>query len=613
MSPPAQQTLALPDIGLVPIIGTPSAAHGASEAGGAQLDEAFDAALADSIVTLHRRSRGDPASAEALRDAVRQVATAVREGHVCAELNDECLARLPRHSAALSDGGTATPLVLRGPRLYLRRYWHYERLAAARLRALNQAAPLTTPERARQELDTQFPPLPDGAVDWQKLAAATALLRRLCVLSGGPGTGKTTTVVRLLAAVLAVQPNTRIALAAPTGKAAARMQQALLQQIDRLQVSDTVRAALPRTAQTVHRLLGTIPGSTRFRHHAERPLPWDLLVIDEGSMLDLALAAKLLDALPAHGRLVLLGDKDQLASVEAGAVFGEITRNRVFSEAARTELAAASGLPEAALPLSEADGGALPDAVVWLNHSYRFAQGGGIGRVAAAVNQGDATAVLDSLRRGALEWQATLPDPETLATQLLARYSAYIEALERPSPTGDDAAALLEAFERFRVLSATRSGPWGTERLNRAIEASFRRLRGLPVSGDWYPGRPVMITGNDYALRLYNGDIGIACRPDGGTLMVAFQGADGSLRSVAPGRLAQVETAFALTIHKSQGSEFDAVDLILDAPAGRSFTRELIYTGITRARHRACIWASEDCLRQSITQRVTRRSSLLET
>jgi exodeoxyribonuclease V alpha subunit len=285
MTPRPPRALGLPDIGIGPLTDTARAAREAAEPRIAQLDRTFDAALADALVTLHLRNGGDSAAAEALRDAVHQVAEAIHEGHVCAELDEQLCARLPRSGAALGDGNGPTPLVLQGRRLYLRRYWHYERLAAARLRALNQAAPLATPERARQELEALFPPLPDGAVDWQKLAAATALLRRLCVLSGGPGTGKTTTVVRLLAAVLAVQPNTRIALAAPTGKAAARMQQALLQQIDRLQVSDQVRAALPRTAQTVHRLLGAIPGSTRFRHHAQRPLPWDLVVVDEGSKI----------------------------------------------------------------------------------------------------------------------------------------------------------------------------------------------------------------------------------------------------------------------------------------------------------------------------------------
>ncbi len=563
---------------------------------------------------------------------------ATAEGHVCLDLTALAGRPLPdavpgappappldRWRGALAASpvvgapGAATPLVLdAADRVYLQRYWLYERDVAAALRALAAGAAEGVDEvRLARDLQRLFPPGPDPAVDWQKAAAAVAVVRRLAVISGGPGTGKTTTVIGVLAA-LAAQPGgerLRIALAAPTGKAANRLQEAVRAGRARPDMPALLRERIPTEAATVHRLLGPRPGSVRFRHDRARPLPLDVLVVDEASMIDLALMAKLLDALPAAARLILLGDRDQLASVEAGAVLGDLCAGAGgFSASQRERLARLTGVAAGALP----DGGpgtALADCIVLLTRSYRFHAGSAIARLAGAVNAGRADAALEVLRgadRSGIAWVEPVSGHDGAAIHAsVAGYRPYLESVR----TGAAPAQVFAAFNRFRVLCAHRRGPAGVARLNRVILEALERS-GLVTTpqGDWFAGRPVIITENSYELRLFNGDIGIAL-PDpaaGGRLRVCFEAPAGDLRRYAPARLPAHEPAFALTVHKAQGSEFEQVLLLLPEAPSPVLTRELLYTALTRARRRVEIHAREAALRAAIAQRVQRTSALRE-
>ena len=539
------------------------------------------------------------------------------------------------------------PLVLGGsaeaPLLYLRRYWAYETRVVQAL-AERTATPQPVDEaRVRQWLDRLFAPAAGAAqsargVDWQKLACAVALRSRLSVVTGGPGTGKTYTAARLLALLVAVDPHPerlRVALAAPTGKAAARLKQSIDAALADLQerVGDALDlhafAQRMGAARTLHALLGARPDTRQFRHHAANPLDVDVLIVDEASMVHLEMMAALLDALPASARVVLLGDKDQLASVEAGAVLGDLCRDaeagRYNPETARYALAAAGEtLPPEFLDAGAAAPG-LAQHTVMLRESRRF--GGPIGQLALAVNRGDAAGarrVLADDRSGALQALEGCSAEAVVRLALHGRpgasacYRDYLQAMaHRPADPGalahtDWVRSVLTAFERFRLLCAVREGEWGAAGLNRAVEAALRAAGLLGARGEWYAGRPVMVTRNDAALGVFNGDIGIALpsATAGGGLRVYF--ADGPLvRSVGVARLAQVETAFAMTVHKSQGSEFEHTVLVLPPRAGAVLGRELVYTGITRARQAFTLAAAQPgLLAQAVAQRTQRSSGL---
>ncbi len=545
--------------------------------------------------------------------------------------------------------GQGQPLVLDGDRLYLRRYWGYEQRLAAQVLARGRPAEGAEPAdaaRARLWLDRLFPPTPADAaapqaaadppsVDWQKAACAIALRGRLTVITGGPGTGKTYTAARLLALLLALADDPgrlRIALAAPTGKAAARLRQAIESALAGLQqrLGDVLPWALladqVRAARTLHGLLGARPDIRRLRHGPQRPLELDLLIVDEASMVHLEMMAALLDALPPQARLVLLGDKDQLASVEAGAVLGDLCQDAQagrYRPATLAYLADATGqqLPDS---LADAAGPALAQQTVMLRRSQRF--GGAIGRLAAAVNAGDsgaAQAALHAQPGAALAWLASATPAAVTALALDGRSGAeggYRRCLDllarRPAASGNAdsrpawVAALLHAFEQFRVLCALREGDWGVAGLNRAIEAGLARAGLLRPQGEWYEGRPVIVTRNDADLGVFNGDIGLALRAGGDSSGLRVWFADGAaLRSVSVSRLPAVETAFAMTVHKAQGSEFDHTVLVLPPEGARGASRELIYTGITRARSAlTLVSASPALLAQGLARR-TRRSS----
>lgn len=552
--------------------------------------------------------------------------------------------------------GGDTPLVMADARLYLRRYWQYEQDVRAgiekRLARGAQLEAALPPARARAALDVLFPPRSrnnDGdndkhaetshRADWQKLACALAARSAFSIITGGPGTGKTTTVVKLLALLQTLALGEaharplRIRLAAPTGKAAARLNESIAGAVERLPFaalpnvgsSDALRAAIPKVVSTLHRVLGTRPGSRRFRHDAASPLPVDVLVIDEASMVDLEMMAAVLDALPPGARLILLGDKDQLASVEAGAVLGELcdrAREGHYTEATRAWLEAATGERIDAAML-DAHGQPLDQAVAMLRESHRFAADSGIGALAELVNAGDAVGVAKIWTRGYADLArlaCSTADDAPLRALVVdgiagdgaidARrrgYRHYLETMRdtRPAPGASPealaqwAARVLKAHGEFQLLCALRRGPWGVEGLNRRIARLLQAENLIDPRGDWYAGRPVLVTHNDYELGLMNGDIGIALAlpveaGEPPVLRVAFPAADASVKSaeggasgvkwVSPSRLQGVETVFALTVHKSQGSEFAHAALALPDAWSPILTRELVYTGITRAR-----------------------------
>jgi exodeoxyribonuclease V alpha subunit len=524
-----------------------------------------------------------------------------------------------RRSAVVGYPDQYRPLILdEHGRLYLYRYWDYERRLASDLLLRARAEPGGVDETLLASgLERLFVPPHDDPTDWQRIAAAVAVLKRLSVISGGPGTGKTTTVTRILALLLEQAGSRRlhIALAAPTGKAAARMQAAVADARRRLDVPAALREAIPEQASTLHRLLGVRPGSIHFRHDRDHPLPCDVLVIDEASMVDLSLMTKLLEALPHDARLILIGDRDQLASVEAGAVLGDICAGkRGFTPAFTERLRRVAG--GAQMPAAR-EGSPLGDAVVLLDKSYRFTPDSGIGRLARLINRGEGDAALEVMAGAAwpdVTWRACASPGalrEQIAASVIAGYHGFLEQIL----TGADLPEVFEAFDRFRLLCARRNGTHGVEGLNWLSEEILHEQHLIEARRNgWYSGRPVMVTRNDYTLRLFNGDVGIAM-PDpaaGGRLRVFFQTPEGGVRSLHPARMPDHQTAYAMTVHKSQGSEFDRVALVLPPAVDRVVTRELLYTGITRARQAVEIWATEAALLTGAAARLTRTSGLRE-
>lgn len=541
--------------------------------------------------------------------------------------------RLLQGSALVSQSPAThkAPLVLQHGRLYLYRMWQHEAAVAGAIsrRLAHRHALDAGFTSALQQL---FPAVAAGN-DWQKIACAMAASGGFTLITGGPGTGKTTTVVRLLAllqqqALEQGRPPLHIRLAAPTGKAAARLGESIGAQIAALPVSDQVRACIPEQVSTLHRLLGSLPDTRRFRHHAGNPLLLDVLVVDEASMIDLEMMDNLLQALPPAARLILLGDKDQLASVEAGSVMGELCLHAAAGRYAPSTLQQLEQLCGAAIDVQGLEPGdaqrdALEQRTLMLRHSRRFAGDSGIGRLAAAVNAMDVAAALDLLRQQLPDLHWPRASRATLQELVREGFAPFMKTLQgRPDSDGLDetlqrwAAQLLQDFDRFRLLCALRQGDWGVEGLNRLAEQSLSGILAMQEDSPWYAGRPVMVTRNDYGLGLMNGDIGIAVPvPDGQAtvLRVVFPRNDGSggVRFVLPSRLTAVETVFAMTVHKSQGSEFDHCALVLPDALNPVLTKELLYTGITRARQRLTLLAPlESVLRDAIGQQVMRHSGL---
>jgi len=518
----------------------------------------------------------------------------------------------------ISDGSIEAPLVISDRRLYLYRYWHYETFVSDKINHL--AEPVVLDQQAIRAGLQQLFSDSTGAdeTDWQQVAVAIALSRRFSVISGGPGTGKTTTVTKLLG-LFVEQARQRgqsplIRLAAPTGKAAARLSESIGAARNTLPLSQDTINLIPGEASTLHRLLGPIPNSKQFRHHRDNPLHLDLLVVDEASMIDLPMMARLLDALPAQASVIFIGDKDQLASVEAGSVLGDICgwERGGQSGALQYGIAQSQYLAEVcAIDNAEVAGGqsAIADCLALLRKSYRFRGDSGIGRLAGLINGGDQQGVAALFHQAYPDIHFNQLNTESydgLIHQAVTGYAAYLSLIK----SGGSPEQVLRSFNQIQLLAMVRQGPYGIEGLNKAIEQQLQMQRLIPSATLWYPGRPIMISRNDYQVGLYNGDIGIAITDDEGVLRVWFEQADGTCRGILPSRLPEHETVYAMTVHKSQGSEFEDVLLLLPPELSPLLTRELLYTGVTRAKQAFSLYSTQGALQHAISQRTERASGL---
>ncbi|MGV8122420.1 MAG: exodeoxyribonuclease V subunit alpha [Candidatus Xenobiia bacterium LiM19] len=573
--------------------------------------------------------------------------------------------------------------------LYIYRYWAYENMILERIRDLQESdskliggCDTALVKKAIASLfSDDKEPCDEGK--WRGAAAATAALRRFTVITGGPGTGKTTTVARVLALLLMINPDLTIAVAAPTGKAAARIGEAVAKEKERMVcgrvlegISPDFNGAellrrIPSGAATIHRLLGSLRESPYFRHNSENPLPYDVVVIDEASMVDLPLMAKTMDALGKESRLILLGDKSQLASVEIGVVFGDIcSEGNVdsFSSQSVSAIRELSGLEVA----SSEKKGWIEGCIVELKENFRFDKDSGIARLSTAVNRGDGNEVMDVLKEARgdgdevssvlkeargdgdevssvlkeargdgdevssvlkearsdgdevssvlkearsdseIKWiTKTLTRRENLKKELkeviVERYKGLFE--------GSTVEECFKVLESFKMLSPLRKGPFGVVSLNGIIEEILWEEQLIPKGARYYKGKPLIVMKNDYGLHLYNGDAGVISSDEKKDLRAYFPWGDGGpaiggYRGILPGRLPEHETVYAMTVHKSQGSEFDEVLLILPPEGSPVLTRELLYTAITRARKRVEIWGGEEVIRKCVAERIERVSGM---
>jgi exodeoxyribonuclease V alpha subunit len=503
------------------------------------------------------------------------------------------------------DGGR--PLRLAHGLLYLERYWLQEEAVRAQLQSRSTTAlPQVDLARLRVSLDRLF----DGAglavdeTDRQRLAAAVSAVSWVTVVAGGPGTGKTTTVARLLA-LLRDQPGppVRIALAAPTGKAAARLEEAVRFAAGQLGEEDRSRLG-DLSASTLHRLLGWMPGNrSRFRHNGGNHLPFDVIVVDEMSMVSLTMMARLLEAVRPSSRLVLVGDPDQLSSVEAGAVLADITQATGSADPAVTDRLAELGL----LPSGSPDRSPV-HSVVQLSHTWRY--GGAIDELARAIRHADPDAAIAALRRGTEDLLFAETDVEQGEglQELERQVTAAGRRLHQAAVDGDVPGALA-ALDAHRLLCGHRTGPYGVVRWSREIERWLTEaVPGYAEDGEWYLGRPLLVTANDYEMSLYNGDTGVVVHTDQGVRAAFARGGAASL--VAPVRLDAVQTMHAMTVHRAQGSQFDCVSVIVPPPDSPLLTRELLYTAATRAARRVQIFGSEEAVRRAVLRPANRASGL---
>ncbi len=526
-----------------------------------------------------------------------------------------------RQSNAVGRPGDFRPLILdKKNRLYLFRYWDYEKkLSDAIIHRAKDIIQGIDIRLLKDSLKRLFPHHKDHGFDWQKVAAFIATFKRFCVVTGGPGTGKTFAVAKILALLVeqAKGETVRILIAAPTGKAAARIGESIQAAKETLNCSQNVLSAIPAEAFTIHRMLKTIPGSPYFHHNADNPLEADIVVLDEVSMVDLALMSKLMDALPPDARIILIGDKDQLASVEAGSVLGDICDGDNVHKFSRDFCQRFEEVTQAQFdsPIEKCkENIGLYDCMVELKKSYRFAGSSSIRELSRAVNSGDVETVLNLLdeEKDQIGWEK-IEKPrdlfQALSKLIISGYSDYLKA--------SDPIRALERLNHFKILCAVKIGPFGVQAINRLAERILSQKGLMERDGyglnPWYKGRPVLITRNDYSKGLFNGDIGVTLfsqESDRKELSVFFPVDSGEFRRLPLDRLPEHETVYAMTVHKSQGSEFENVLLILPDKDYPVLTRELFYTGITRASQKVSIWGSQDIIRAAIQRKIMRTSGL---
>ena len=530
---------------------------------------------------------------------------------------DHWLTRL-RNNKVVGKPGEIKPLILDDSgRLYLYRYRLYEQKLSENIKARLSTPYEINTELLKQSADRLFKS--NDEIE-QKTAAIAACLSSFCVITGGPGTGKTSLVIKILAMLLenSKAEKLRIALAAPTGKAAARLSESLKNTRELIDCDNKIRMSFPEESFTIHRLLGSKPGTSNFRHNSGVPLPFDIVIIDEFSMTDLALASKLFDAVPVKSRLILLGDKDQLSSVEAGAVLGDICdtgEKHGFSQSFKDRLEKILFAKNYEQISNSQSKHTIADSIITLRKSYRFAGGSGIGELSKAIKEGEAEKALEILKCGKFEDisltefkanQLLTVSPnskDSLPAKIIAGYSPYINE--------NSTEEALSLFSSFSILCAVRKGMFGVERINQYVEEILTTKGLLSAKIRWYEKRPVMITRNDYSTRLFNGDSGLILPdPKDGTMRFYSQDNDGSIRKILPLKLPEHETSFAVTVHKSQGSEFDNVILLLPDRMSPVLSRELLYTAVTRARKKIEIYAVGEILRQMINNPAERISGL---
>jgi exodeoxyribonuclease V alpha subunit len=516
------------------------------------------------------------------------------------------------NSQVVSDGTNLSPLIFIENKLYFQRMWLDEKNVAQYFNhtALDKELSYNTDLTAvLNQLFIQNQP----EIDWQKVAVAAALTRKVTIISGGPGTGKTTTVAKILVGILLTNPNARIITSAPTGKAASRLTESLSHTIEQLAFTSL---NIKTEAITLHRLLGAKPDNRSFKYDKHNPLHVDVLVVDEASMVDLNMMARVIEALPFSARLILLGDKDQLSSVEAGAVFGDLCTfiTHGYSKPRARELSQLTGYD---VPTCEQTA-TITDSICLLQKSYRFNESSGIGLLANAVKAGCSTTAKKLLLDGSLsdiQYHALSSQQayEDVLHDSINHYKHYLNVIKQNGI--NDIALVLAKFAEYRLLCAVREGHFGVEGLNKQIELLLtkNKLIYLKNKEAWYVGRPIMILRNSASLGLYNGDIGITLKAehDSSKLRVYFSFPDGSIKGFSPFRLPEHETAYAMTIHKSQGSEFDDVNIILPTDNSPLLNRALLYTAITRAKKTVSIYATEAILLQAIKSQTKRHSGLV--
>lgn len=595
--------------------------------------------------------------------AAALVSRKTREGHICINLeeyegrnliaNDELtvcpllsnwLEKLKASPIVGKPEKDFKPLILdEKNRLYLYRYWAYENRIAKQIKKyIEENITEGGLEELPSRLNELFPSKKNGTADLQKLAAYTAVVKKFCVISGGPGTGKTTTVAKILALLASFalyptgsgeneedlfssaankknQEGLRIQLAAPTGKAAARLQESIKNFKSKvnstgIKISKEVLDLIPEEASTIHRLLGSRPGSPYFMHNRKNPLRADVLVVDEASMIDVALMSKLLEALREDAKLIILGDKDQLSSVEAGKFLGDVCTSALessYSPDFYNVIKDVTGFPpEEGTSIENRH--SLRDCFIHLKESHRFNDQSGIGVLSSQINKGNKEAAIQLLKES--NFQDVSLKNVTSEIQLEKELKEKVSTYYKKYLCEDDPATAFKLFDQFRVLCAMREGPFGVNSINETIESIIKSEAITDVKKDWYKGMPIMITQNSYSLNLFNGDIGIVL-PDssaGGKLKAYFPSPDGSYRKLHQLRLPEYEKVYAMTVHKSQGSEFDNIVLILPDKQNPVLTRELLYTGVTRAKSTCEVWSSEKILMAAIDANIKRSSGLYD-
>jgi exodeoxyribonuclease V alpha subunit len=517
----------------------------------------------------------------------------------------ECLQRI-QSSVLIGKGDDDKPLVFDLNKLYLNRYYFYEQGIVERLMQLSRVNEIPD-KKTMQAIDRVFPE--SDQTDYQKLAAIVSCRHRLCIISGGPGTGKTWTVSKILALLIMQEPDIKIRLAAPTGKAAARLSQSIIQLQQSLALDEDVKQHMPQQAVTLHRLLGIHRYSHQARFNLSSPIDCDVVILDEASMIDQQLMAQLCNALPSQARLILLGDKDQLSSVEAGSVFAELCGGLSQTSFSAQQSAWCKQhwgfeIPEYPQPF------ALTDQVVVLHKSHRFDDRSPIGQLARWVRQGDSEQSLLLLKQ--TEHAPSLIWRQVVASHITPQLREQALPMALAMHRADTIQQAFAGFHQYQILCAVWKGAAGVDGINEQLEQALKQNQSLAGETEFYAGKPLMMTSNAYQFDIHNGDIGIIWPDDNGDLKVWFELGAGEYRQLSLSQCPRHKTAYAMTVHKSQGSEFNKVLLILPSSEVAVSTRELFYTGITRASESVEIWASEERIRSTIELKTQRVSGLMQ-